>query len=68
MHFSLPLKYFKKINRNDFVVFFTILMPIHTDIYLLSNFSFQNTAMLLGDAKKTCDGLVNKVKEHYKLL
>ena len=43
-------------------------MPIHTDIYLLSNFSFQNTAMLLGDAKKTCDGLVNKVKEHYKLL
>merc|ERR1711879_942278 len=28
----------------------------------------QNTAMLLGDAKKTCDGLVNKVKEHYKLL
>merc|ERR1712241_1139798 len=28
----------------------------------------QNTAMLLGDAKKSCDGLVNKVKEHYKLL
>merc|ERR1719412_261807 len=28
----------------------------------------QNTAMLLGNAKKTCDGLVNKVKEHYKLL
>merc|ERR1712045_13140 len=27
----------------------------------------QNTAMLLGDAKKTCDGLVNKVKEHYKI-
>merc|ERR1712209_123229 len=27
----------------------------------------QNTAMLLGDAKKSCDGLVNKVKEHYKL-
>merc|ERR1712158_118691 len=28
----------------------------------------QNTSMLLGDAKKSCDGLVNKVKEHYKLL
>merc|ERR1712001_203200 len=28
----------------------------------------QNTAMLLGDAKKSCDGLLNKLKEHYKLL
>merc|ERR1712050_476023 len=27
----------------------------------------QNTAMLLGDAKKSCDGLLNKLKEHYKL-
>merc|ERR1712226_820810 len=27
----------------------------------------QNTSMLLGDAKKTCDGLVTKVKEHYKM-
>merc|ERR1711894_575354 len=24
-----------------------------------------NTAMLLGDAKKSCDGLLNKLKEHY---
>merc|ERR1711899_87270 len=27
----------------------------------------QNTAMLLGDAKKSCDGLLTKLKEHYKL-
>ncbi len=27
----------------------------------------QNTAMLLGDAKKSCDGLLGKLKEHYKL-
>merc|ERR1711894_223027 len=27
----------------------------------------ENNAMLLGDAKKTCDGLVTKVKEHYKM-
>merc|ERR1719400_1682761 len=27
----------------------------------------QNTAMLLGDAKKSCDGLLNKLKEHYQL-
>jgi len=26
-----------------------------------------NTAMLLGDAKKSCDGLLGKLKEHYKL-
>merc|ERR1719221_1275065 len=26
-----------------------------------------NTDMLLGDAKKTCDALVNNLKEHYKL-
>jgi len=26
-----------------------------------------NTAMLLGDAKKSCDGLLTKLKEHYKL-
>jgi len=25
----------------------------------------QNTAMLLGDAKKSCDGLLTKLKEHY---
>lgn len=25
----------------------------------------QNTSMLLGDAKKTCDALLNKVKEVY---
>jgi len=24
-----------------------------------------NTAMLLGDAKKTCDGLLSKLKEEY---
>merc|ERR1712117_764792 len=27
----------------------------------------QNTAMLLGDAKKSCDGLLSKLKEHYGL-
>jgi NAD(P) transhydrogenase len=27
----------------------------------------QNTAMLLGDAKKSCDGLLTKLKEHYKI-
>merc|ERR1712165_573323 len=27
----------------------------------------ENTAMLLGDAKKSCDGLLTKLKEHYKL-
>lgn len=27
----------------------------------------ENTAMLLGDAKKTCDGLLGKLKEHYGL-
>merc|ERR1711963_1261905 len=27
----------------------------------------QNTAMLLGDAKKSCDGLLGKLQEHYKL-
>merc|ERR1711976_661213 len=27
----------------------------------------QNTATLLGDAKKSCDGLLTKLKEHYKL-
>jgi len=27
----------------------------------------QNTAMLLGDAKKSCDGLLGKLKEHYGL-
>ncbi len=27
----------------------------------------ENTAMLLGDAKKTCDGLLSKLKEHYGL-
>jgi len=27
----------------------------------------QNTAMLLGDAKKSCDGLLAKLKEHYGL-
>ena len=27
----------------------------------------QNTAMLLGDAKKTCDGLLAKLKAHYKM-
>merc|ERR1712110_1109402 len=26
-----------------------------------------NTAMLLGDAKKSCDGLLNKLKEHYQM-
>merc|ERR1711983_301412 len=26
-----------------------------------------NTAMLLGDAKKSCDGLLGKLKEHYKM-
>merc|ERR1712213_225006 len=26
-----------------------------------------NTAMLLGDAKKSCDGLLTKLKEHYKI-
>jgi len=25
----------------------------------------ENTSMLLGDAKKSCDALLNKVKEHY---
>ena len=25
----------------------------------------QNTSMLLGDAKKTCDALLAKIKEHY---
>lgn len=25
----------------------------------------QNTNMLLGDAKKTCDALLTKIKEHY---
>jgi len=25
-----------------------------------------NTAMLLGDAKKTCDGLLTKIKEHFE--
>ena len=28
----------------------------------------ENTSMLLGDAKKTCDALLNKVKETYGLL
>merc|ERR1711863_128425 len=27
----------------------------------------QNNAMLLGDAKKSCDGLLNKLKEHYQM-
>merc|ERR1711874_357379 len=27
----------------------------------------QNTSMLLGDAKKSCDGLLTKLKAHYKL-
>merc|ERR1711997_1155210 len=27
----------------------------------------ENTSMLLGDAKKSCDGLLSKLKEHYKL-
>merc|ERR1719511_556853 len=27
----------------------------------------ENTAMLLGDAMKSCDGLLTKLKEHYKL-
>jgi NAD(P) transhydrogenase len=27
----------------------------------------ENSAMLLGDAKKSCDGLLTKLKEHYKL-
>merc|ERR1719322_60805 len=27
----------------------------------------ENTAMLLGDAKKSCDGLLTKLKEHYKM-
>ena len=27
----------------------------------------ENTAMLLGDAKKSCDGLLGKLKEHYGL-
>merc|ERR1712165_333341 len=27
----------------------------------------QNTAMLLGDAKKSCDGLLTKLKEHYQM-
>merc|ERR1712227_535719 len=27
----------------------------------------ENNAMLLGDAKKSCDGLLTKLKEHYKL-
>merc|ERR1712083_968147 len=27
----------------------------------------QNTAMLLGDAKKSCDGLLAKLKAHYKM-
>merc|ERR1712119_109934 len=26
-----------------------------------------NTAMLLGDAKKSCDGLLSKLKEHYQM-
>jgi NAD(P) transhydrogenase len=26
-----------------------------------------NTAMLLGDAKKSCDGLLVKLREHYGL-
>lgn len=26
----------------------------------------QNNSMLLGDAKKTCDELTNKIKEHFK--
>lgn len=26
----------------------------------------ENTAMLLGDAKKMCDALLNKIKENYK--
>ena len=26
-----------------------------------------NTAMLLGDAKKSCDGLLTGLKEHYQL-
>merc|ERR1712204_24586 len=26
-----------------------------------------NTAMLLGDAKKSCDGLLTKLKQHYKM-
>jgi len=26
-----------------------------------------NTAMLLGDAKKSCDGLLGKLKDHYKM-
>lgn len=25
----------------------------------------ENTSMLLGDAKSTCDALVAKIKEHY---
>lgn len=25
----------------------------------------QNSSMLLGDAKKTCDALLTKIKEHY---
>ena len=25
-----------------------------------------NTAMLLGDAKKTCDALLTKIKDHYE--
>lgn len=25
-----------------------------------------NTSMLLGDAKKTCDALLGKIKEHYE--
>lgn len=28
----------------------------------------ENTSMLLGDAKKTCDALLHKVKEAYGLL
>ena len=27
----------------------------------------ENTAMLLGDAKKSCDGLLGKLKAHYNL-
>ena len=27
----------------------------------------ENSAMLLGDAKKSCDGLLTKLKEHYGL-
>ena len=26
-----------------------------------------NTAMLLGDAKKSCDGLLTGLKEHYQM-